>query len=88
MEPSGAAVLHRHAVDQHPVQGAVALDQRRRVGPRELAVGVLERLGGQVRVQADERLPQAAFQHDVAVVRVAALGAGSPAAISGPWRTA
>ena len=27
-----AAVLDRHAIDQHPVDGAVALDERRRVG--------------------------------------------------------
>ena len=71
-----AAVLDRHAIDQHPVQGAVALHQRRRIAARELAVGILQRLGRQVRIQPDERLAQPAFQHHVAVVRVAALRAG------------
>ncbi len=55
---------------------AVALDQRRRVDARELAEGVLQRLGRQVRVQPRERLAQPPLQHDVAVVRVAALRAG------------
>ena len=71
-----AAVLDRDAIDQHAVQGAVALHQRRRIGAGQLAVGVLQRLGRQVGVEARQRLAQPALQHDVAVVRVAALGAG------------
>ena len=43
---------------------------------RELAVGILQRLGRQVRIQAHERLAQPPLQQDVAVVRVAALRAG------------
>ena len=50
---------------------------------RQLAVGVLQRLGRQVGVEAHERLAQPALQHDVAVVRVAALGARLAAAIRG-----
>ena len=68
------AVLHRHAVHQHSMHGAVAFDQGRCVGTYELAVGVFERLGWQVRVEPDERLPQASFQDHVAVPGVGALG--------------
>ena len=82
------AILHRHAVHQHAMHGAVALHQRRRIGARQLAEGVFQRLGGQVGIEAHERLAQAPLQHHVAVVRVAALGARLPAAISGPWSTA
>ena len=71
-----AAVLDRHAVDQHPVDGAVALDERRRVDARELAEGVVERLGGQVRVEPRERLRAAAAPGRRRGSRVAALGAG------------
>jgi hypothetical protein len=70
----GAAILHRDAVSQHAVHGAIALHQRRRFGPHELAVGVFQRLGRQIRVETDQRLTQAALQHHIAVVRVAALG--------------
>ena len=45
-----AAVLHRHAIDQHPVQRAVTLHQRRRVAAHEFAAGILQRLGRQIRV--------------------------------------
>jgi hypothetical protein len=76
-----APVLDRDAIDQHPVHRAVALHERpvcrtgrRRIHARELAVGVFQRLGGKVRIQADERLTQPPLQHDVAIVRVAALG--------------
>ena len=57
-----APVLDRHAIDQHPVHGAVALDERRRIHARELAVGVLERFGRKVRIQPHERLAQPPFQ--------------------------
>ena len=64
-----APVLDRHAVDQHPMDGAVALDQRRRIGARELAEGIVERLGGNVGIEPRERLAQPPLQHHVAVVR-------------------
>ena len=82
-----AAVLDRDAVDEHPVEGAVALDQRRRVGRGQLAEGVVQRLGRQVGVEPGERLAQPPLQDHVAVVRIAALGTRLPTAISGPWRT-
>ena len=50
--------------------------ERRRLGPRELAEGVVERLGRQVRVEPGERLAQAPLQDHVAVGGIAALGAG------------
>ena len=40
-----------------------------------LRIGIFQRFGWQVGVEAYERLAQAAFQHHVAVVRIAALGA-------------
>ncbi|HVC32064.1 MAG TPA: hypothetical protein VNL16_00980 [Chloroflexota bacterium] len=67
--------------------GVVTLQQRRRISARELAVGVVQSFGWQTRVEARERLAQAAFQHHVAVVRVAAFGPGSPAAMAGPCST-
>ena len=44
------AVLHGHAVDQHPVEGAVPRFERRPLLPRQLAERVVPRLGGQARV--------------------------------------
>ena len=79
-----AAILHRHAIHQHPVHGAVALHERRRIGARQLAVGVFQRFGGQIGIEAHQRLAQAAFQHHVAVVRVAALGSGHADGDVGP----
>ena len=84
-----AAVLDRDAVDQHAVHGAVTLDQRRRVNLDQLAVGVFQRFGRQVGIESNERLPQATFQHNVAVVRIAPLGRRvRPARSSGPCSTA
>ena len=71
-----APIFHGDAIDQHAVHCAVAFQERRRVGPRELAIGVLNRLSRQLGIEARERLAQAAFQHHVAVVGVAAFGAG------------
>jgi hypothetical protein len=68
------AVLHRDAVHQEPVQPAVTLDQVRALRPGEPAEGVLQRLGGQRRVEPGERVAQALRQHDLAVV--APLGRG------------
>ena len=84
----GAAVLDRHAVDEHPVERAVALDQRRRVGPGQLAEGVVERLGREVGVEPAERVAQPPLQDDVAVAGLDRSAPAAPEAISGPWRTA
>ena len=62
------AVLHGHAVDQHPVEGAVARLERRPLRPRQLAKGVVQRLGGQTGVQLAEGVPQPPLQHDLPVV--------------------
>ena len=69
-----AAVLDRHPIDQHPVYGTVALQQRRRVAARELAKCIFQRFMRELRVQTHQRLPQSSFQHHIPVVRVAALG--------------
>jgi hypothetical protein len=58
------------------VDRTVALQEGRRVGSGEFAVGVLERLGREVRVQAGEGLANASVQDDVTVVGVRALGRG------------
>jgi hypothetical protein len=70
----GAAILHRDAVHQHAAHGVIALDQRRRVGSQELAVGLFQCFGRQVRVQGRQRLAQSALQHHISIVRVPALG--------------
>jgi hypothetical protein len=62
------AVLHRHAVHQQAVLCTVALDEIRTLGARQLAEGVLHRIGGQRRVQATERVAQAPRQHHLAEV--------------------
>jgi hypothetical protein len=40
------------------MHGPVALDQVRALGPRQLAEGVLQRLGGQGRVEPPQRIAQ------------------------------
>ena len=62
------AVLHRHAVHDHAVEGAVADLDRRPFRPRELVEGVIQCLGRKVRVQLLQRRAQATFQHDRAIV--------------------
>ena len=42
--------------DEHAVEGAVARLEGRALGPGQLAVGVVERLEGQVRVEPRERV--------------------------------
>ena len=74
----GAAVLHRHAVDEHPVQRPVPLEQRRQRRAGQLAERLLDRLGRQARVQAGERAPEPALEDDVAVPGVGPLRAGVP----------
>ena len=70
----GVAVLDRHAIHQQAVQGAVARDELRAFGPRQLAEGIVQRLGGQRRVEPRERIAQALRQDDLPVV--VALGRG------------
>ena len=56
------------------MDSTVPLKQRRRVSPSEFAKGIFQGLGWQVGIEAYERLTQAAFQHHLAVVGIAALG--------------
>ncbi|GIX33052.1 MAG: hypothetical protein KatS3mg125_1008 [Lysobacterales bacterium] len=68
----GVAVLHRHALYQHPMQRAVALQE---IGTRrasQLAEGVLQRLRGEPGVQPRKRIAQPRTEHHFAVI--AALG--------------
>jgi hypothetical protein len=58
------------------MDGPVALDQLRPLGPNDLAEGVIEGLLGQVRVQPDEGLAEAPLQDNVAICGVTALGSG------------
>ena len=71
---AGVAVLHRHAVDQHPVEGAVARLQRRPLRQGQLAEGVVQRRGGQLWVEPRQRIPQPLLQDDLP--EVVALGVG------------
>jgi hypothetical protein len=50
-----AAILDVDAVHEHPLQGAVPLEERGCVDARELAEGVLERLGREIGVETGER---------------------------------
>ena len=82
----GASIFDRDAIHQHAVDGAVALHQRRRIEPDQLAEGVVECLGWQVGIEPPRAPAAAAFKDDVAVVRVSALGRRThPTAMSGPW---
>ncbi len=72
----GAAVLDRDAVHEHAVYGTVALQQRRNIGPGELAEGVFQRLGRQVGIEGDQGFAETTLQDHVAVVRVGAFGGG------------
>jgi hypothetical protein len=64
----GVAVLDRHAIHRQAVQRAVANDEVRPFGPRQLAEGVFQRRGGQRRVQPRECIAQALRQDHLAVV--------------------
>ena len=68
-----SAVLHRDAVDEHPMEGVVPIDERRGVGPGQLPVRVVEGFGRHRGVEARERLAQTPFQDDIAVSGVGAL---------------
>jgi hypothetical protein len=60
------------------VERAVAGDQGRRIGARQLAERVVERRGWQSRVETRQRLPQPGFEDDIVIIRVVSLGS-SPA---------
>ena len=75
---AGGAVLDVHARDEHAVEGAVARLEGRALGPRQLAVGVIERLEGQVRVEPRERVAQPLLQHDGAVAGALLTGRTGP----------
>ena len=61
-------MLHRHAVDQHAMERAVAGLERRSLRAGQPAKGVVQRVGGQVRVQLGEGVPQPLLQHYLPVV--------------------
>ena len=67
-------VLHRHAVDQHPVEGAVAGLQGRALRSGQPAKRVVQRVGGQRRVETGERVKQPTLQDDLS--EVVAFGVG------------
>ena len=61
-------VLHGHTLHQHPVKGAVAGIQRGPLRSDQLAKGILQCVGGQVRVQSGQGIAQAPRQHHFAVI--------------------
>jgi hypothetical protein len=62
-----AAILHGDPIHQVTMEGAVARFQGWAFGTGELAEGVVQRLGGEIRVEGGERLAQAVFQHHLPV---------------------
>ena len=76
--PVLSSILDRHSVDQHPMYRPVAFDERRGFDPHHFAQRIAERLGGQLRIQPLERLPQAPFQDHVAEARIRPLGSEHP----------
>ena len=66
---AAVAVLHRHAVDQHAVEGAVAGFERCARGTDQLAEGVVECGPREVGVEAGERASEPRGKHDFAVLR-------------------
>ena len=74
--PVRPPVLDRDAIDEHPMDGPVAVDESRPLRPNDLAEGVVEGVLRQVRVQSDEGLVEAPLKDHVAVGGVAALGGG------------
>jgi hypothetical protein len=55
---------------------AISFDQRRCIGPYQLAIRIFDRVGGQGGVEPLERVTQPSFEYDVAEVRVGALNRG------------
>jgi len=64
----GTRVLHRHTLHEVAVEGVVIADQRRRIQARQALEGVVDRGGRHLRVQAFERLTQAARENDLGVI--------------------
>ena len=67
--------LDRHSLDQVAVQTAVFLNERGRLGLFDLAQDLVERFGGQVRVEAIECVAEAGGQQYLVVAE--ALGCGA-----------
>ena len=74
----GAAVFHRDAVHEHPVQRPVSLDQRWAFDTGQPPIGLVECIRNEIRVEADKRLAQPPFEHHVVEARVRPLRAGLP----------
>ena len=70
----GLPVLDLHAVDEHPVELAIAGFQRRPLRARQLAIGVVEGVDGQGRVQFGEGVPQPVLQNHLIVVVTLGIG--------------
>ena len=64
----GPEVFDGHALNDHAVGRVVVGGQRGPVGPRELAVGFVQRGRRHVRVEPRQRVAQPPRQHDLAVV--------------------
>ena len=62
------AILDRHTLYQHPVESPVTSFQRCPFRPVQLAKGTVECLGGQIRVQLSQGIPQPTFQNHLPVV--------------------
>ena len=61
-------VLHRHAIDKHPVQGAIAGFECGAFGVRQLAKGVVKSILRQIRVEPGKRIAQNRRKHNVRIV--------------------
>ena len=64
----GPLILDRHAFDEVAVDHVVVRDERRRIGPGELAEGLLDGVGRHMRIEPLQGLPQPPFQNDLAIV--------------------
>ena len=73
----GVGVFDSDAADQHAMQRAVARDQSRSINARQLAEGIIERCRRHSGVEPRQRLTQRGFEDDIAIIRVATLGAGT-----------
>ena len=62
------AVLHRHAIHDHAMEGAVAGLQHRPFRAGQLGEGVVERRCGKGRVEPRERVAEPTPQHHLAVI--------------------
>ena len=65
----GGAVLHRHAVHQQAMEGAVARLQRGSFRLRQLAQRVVERISRKVGIEARERGPEGTAEQHVRMTR-------------------